>query len=114
MVESYGKFIQSVKADKPRLYSTLVSCKPFLSGKETIEFELSNQNQHDDFIKNLRSEMIKFLRDELLNDNIVIEIKISEVENQNMLYTSEEKFKHLLSKNPSLGNLKQQMNLDFD
>ena len=112
--EAFNKFVESIKTEKPRLYSTLVSCKPALSGKETIEFELSNQNQHDDFLKNLKSDMLKFLRDELLNDNIVIEINISEIEQQNMLYTSEERFKHLLSKNPSLGNLKQQMNLDFD
>jgi DNA polymerase-3 subunit gamma/tau len=111
---AFSHFVESIKLEKPRLYSTLATFQPILAGKEIIEITLSNQAQLDDFNKNVKSDMIKRLRDELLNDNIVLDIIISEFEQQNMLYTAEEKYRHLVSKNPTLGKLKQQMNLDFD
>jgi DNA polymerase III subunit gamma/tau len=111
---AYLKFVESIKTDKPRLYSTLKSQVPVLTGGFIIELSLSNQAQLDDFNKNVRQDLMNSLQDELQNDNIVINIKVTEQKEQNVPYTDEEKFKHMLSKNPALGKLKQQMNLDFE
>jgi DNA polymerase III subunit gamma/tau len=108
------RFVESIKVDKPRLYSTLKSQTPLLTGGFNIELTLSNQAQLDDFNKNIRQDLMSSLRDELQNDNIVLNIKITEQKDQNVPYTDEEKFRHMLAKNPALGKLKQQMNLDFE
>jgi DNA polymerase-3 subunit gamma/tau len=113
-VLAYNRFIESIKTDKPRLYSALKSHEPKLSGNSIIEIVFSNQAQQDDFAKNIKQDMTEFIRQELKNDNISIEMIISEKEQKNLLYTDEDKFKHLLAKNPSLGKLKQQLNLDFE
>ena len=110
----YNRFVESIKNEKPRLFSALNSHGPTLSGNSNVEIVFSNQAQQDDFVKNLKQEMTEFLRNELQNDNISIEMVISETEQKNLLYTEEDKFRHMLAKNPALGKLKQQMNLDFE
>ncbi len=110
----YNRFVDSIKTEKPRLFSALNSHIPKLSGNSTIEIVFSNQAQQEDFVKNLKQDMTEFMRNELNNDNISVEMKISEKEQKNLLYTDEDKYKHMLAKNPILGKLKQQMNLDFE
>jgi hypothetical protein len=40
---------------------------------------------------------------------------VQEVErNENILYTAEEKYDHMIKKNPNLGKLKERFNLDFE
>jgi DNA polymerase-3 subunit gamma/tau len=111
---AYNRFVESIKIEKPRLFSALNSHGPILSGNLNVELVFSNQAQQDDFVKNLKQEMTEFLRNELRNDNISIEMVISETEQKNLLYTEEDKFRHMVTKNPALGKLKQQMNLDFE
>jgi len=39
---------------------------------------------------------------------------ITDLPNETKLFTPEEKYKHMLSKNEDLGKLRQEFNLDFD
>lgn len=112
LLQAFINFVESIKQDKPRLFSSLLQ-EPVIEDN-ALRIVLSNQAQLDDFNKNIRSDMLKSIRDELMNDNVVIETRISEMEEQKGLYTAEEKFKHLVTKNPALGKLKQQFNLDFE
>jgi DNA polymerase-3 subunit gamma/tau len=114
LVSAYANYVNSIKEDKPRQYSSLTTQTPELVDKHTIKLVMSNSNQVDDFMKNIKPDLINHLRNELLNDSIVIEVQIEEQENQNRLFTAEEKLKHMIAKNPALGKLKQQFNLDFE
>lgn len=113
LIKAYNTFVDSLQGTKPRLHSALTQ-EPVLKNNNCIEISLSNNTLEDDFNRNVRSEMVNFIRNELKNDNIVIEIIISEIEEGNRLYTPEDKFKYLMSKNPSLGKLKKQFNLDLE
>lgn len=112
-LQAYNKYVDSLKDISPRVYSTLLQKPTFLSPLK-IELTLSNQTQEDDFNKNIRADISSFIRNELNNDNIVLELRISEVEEGNRLYTPEDKYKHMLAKNPALGKLKKQFNLDLE
>ena len=81
--------------------------QPRLSGSHTVDITLSNEAMQSDFDKNLSYDMTKFLRNELQNDNVIIEVIVTKQKEQNKLYTAEEKFKHLVSKNPALNELKK-------
>jgi DNA polymerase III subunit gamma/tau len=114
LTAAYNKYIEKIKSDKPRLYSTLETVLPKLSGIHTVEITLSNEAMQNDFDRNLNQDMTLFLRNELLNDNIRIEILVPKQQEHNILYTAEEKFKHMASKNPALANLKKKLDLDFE
>ena len=111
--KAYHTFVKQIQNSKPRLYSTLLQ-EPVFPKENTIEIILSNQNLEEDFTKNLKGDMIRFFRDELKNDDIVIDVRISEIEEGKQLYTPEDKFRYLLTKNPSLAKLKKQFNLDLE
>jgi DNA polymerase-3 subunit gamma/tau len=113
LLQAFSHYVESLQTTKPRLFSTL-NQKPKVLSPISLEILLSNMAQQEDFDKNIRSEMVNFLRNELSNDNIVIECRISVAEEGKKLYTADEKLKFMISKNPSLGKLKQQFNLDFE
>jgi DNA polymerase III subunit gamma/tau len=114
LLQSFNRFLETIKSIKPRLYSTLNTQHPHLSGSHTVEIILSNEALQNDFDKNLSHDMTIFLRDELQNDNIVIEVIVTKQKEHNKLYTAEEKFKHLALKNPALNELKKKLDLDFE
>jgi DNA polymerase-3 subunit gamma/tau len=114
LIQSFNHFLETIKSVKPRLYSTLNTQQPNLLGSHTVEITLSNEAMLNDFDKNLSHDMTHFLREELQNDNIVIEVLITKQKENNKLYTAEEKFKHLATKNPALNELKKKLDLDFE
>jgi len=114
LLETYKHFVETIKSNRPRLYSTLNTIEPVLSGTHIVELTLSNQTLQKDFDKNLNHDMTHFLRDELANDTIIIEVKVAKQNEQQKLYTSEEKFKYMVSKNPALNELKKKLDLDFE
>jgi DNA polymerase-3 subunit gamma/tau len=114
LINAFNNFVETIKSSKPRLYSTLNTLQPRLSGSHTVDITLSNEAMQSDFDKNLSYDMTKFLRNELQNDNVIIEVIVTKQKEQNKLYTAEEKFKHLVSKNPALNELKKKLDLDFE
>ena len=66
-------------------------------------------------IEEVKPGLLSFLESSLKNSSITIQAVLSEKEEQqNTLYTSEEKFEHMLKKNPNLVKLKERFNLDFE
>jgi hypothetical protein len=111
--KAFNKYVESIKESRPRYFSALSGgLETSSDNKLTLAF--SNQNLEDDFNKNVRPEMLRSICNELLNDTIVIETRILEQAEGAKLFTPEDKFKHLASKNPALGRLKQQFNLDIE
>jgi DNA polymerase III gamma/tau subunit len=114
LIAAYQKFVESIKNQHMRFYSALHQT-PKVSGQNTLIIELLNQTVLDDFQQTLKHQLQQFVRDELSNDNIVIEAKLAEVGSQHEIpYTGEEKLKFLISKNAVIGQLRQQLNLDLE
>lgn len=115
LLEKWQNFAQKIKNDKPRLFTTLKSQLPALKNDYTIEVEMNNGAQMDQFEKELKLDLTNYLRTELNNHKInIFTYLIKEEKTKNNLYTDEDKFKHLTKKNPNLGELKQKFNLDFE
>lgn len=115
LLEKWQNYAQKIKNDKPRLFTTLKSQLPALKNDYTIEVEMNNGAQMDQFDKELKLDLTNYLRTELNNHKInIFTYLIKEEKTKNNLYTDENKFKHLTKKNPNLGELKQKFNLDFE
>jgi len=115
LLEKWQNYAQKIKNDKPRLFTTLKSQLPALKNDYTIEVEMNNGAQMDQFNKELKLDLTNYLRDELNNHKInIFTYLIKEEKTKNNLYTDEDKYKHLTKKNPNLGELKQKFNLDFE
>ena len=99
---------------KPRIFNTLTSKDPKLEEDNIVSFVIDN-NLQEEKIKEIKNELLGFLKAELKNTSIDFKLIISDKEEENnKLYTAEDKYKHMLSKNEKLNNLKQEFNLDLE
>ncbi len=112
LVNVYQQFVETLR-ENPRFYLALRNGFQLIDDY-TIEIIFSNQITHDDFLQNLMGKLLTFLRNELKNDNIVITTKINESNEQNLPFTSDEKYKYLADLNKNVIKLRQQLNLDFE
>lgn len=112
---SWNTFAGIIKEDRPRLAVTLRSVQPRIQ-EDNIIVELNNGSQLDDFITSIKSEMEKYLRQEMHNSRIQILASVMESQEaqMNKLYTSEEKFRYLSQKNPVLNTFRQKLNLELE
>jgi DNA polymerase III subunit gamma/tau len=110
--EQWIKFANQISNRHPRLYNTLLANKPTITSQTSIEFEISNPLQQEALDK-LKPELLGHLRREL-NRNLELLFVINETIKESRLYQPEDKYEHMVKKNPSLAVFKQKFNLDFD
>ena len=112
LTEQWRKFANQIKDRHPRLHNTLLANKPGINSQTSIRFEISNPLQNEALNK-IKPELLSHLRREL-NGQLQLEICINETLQQNRLYLPEDKYEHMLKKNPVLAKFKQKFNLDFE
>ena len=113
LVDKWHEFSDKME-NKPRIFNTLTSKDPKLEENNIVSFVIDN-NLQEVKINEIKHELLAYLKDELQNSNIDLKIIITDIEAENnKLYTSEDKYNHMLSKNDNLGKLKQEFNLDLE
>ena len=113
--KAWNDFAEKIRADRPRMYNTLKGHIPEIGKENKIELVLDNTVQQDEFQKDIKQDMLMYMREVLKNDLIVIHTSVKTDEPaQTKLYTPEEKYKHMSKKNPDLDQLKKEFNLDFE
>lgn len=112
--QAWSKYADYIKPSRPRIYHTLMSTKPTLLNDTSISFDVMNTLQKDDLM-NVFNELISYLRRSLGSPLLELEFNVAEFESTNAKpYTLEDKFKHMIQKNPAVLTLKQVLGLDFD
>ena len=110
----WDNYTQQVKQKrKESLYATLTGNKPELRDDFLIQLTIDNKVQ-EEVIRKDKTSLMQFLKKELKNDDIHLETVIINTPENKKLYTSMEKYQHLVAKNPNLQKLKQQLDLEID
>lgn len=113
LIEKWHAFSNKV-GDRPRIFNTLTSKDPKLEENSIVSFVIDN-NLQEEKINEIRNELIAYLKKELRNGDIDLKLIITDLEEENnKLYTTEDKFNHMLSKNQNLAKLKKEFNLDLE
>lgn len=111
--KAWSEFATSIEKESVNLYVTLTSRTPELKDNFLVVFLVDNAIQADD-IQERKRELLGFLRKELNNASINLEVEISETVIEKRAYTPVEKFQKLTEKNPAMHSLKQKLDLDFN
>jgi hypothetical protein len=107
-------FIDTNLTQKPGYSSLLKNYLPDIGGDFVLNIFFETQLQLDMF-RELKNEIVIYLRKKLENKYITISETLLGQENTSAkLYTIEDKFKYLSQKQPNIIKLKQQLNLDFE
>jgi DNA polymerase-3 subunit gamma/tau len=115
LLEKWNEYADRIREERPRMSSSLKHHLPTLGDALQIEVSFSNTSQMEEFNRDIKKDLVNYLEDTLQNTQFKIIPVVQEVErNERMLYTSEEKYDHMIRKNPNLGKLKERFNLDFE
>ena len=115
LLEKWNEYADQIREERPRMSSSLKHHIPTLGDALQIEVIFSNSSQIEEFNRDIKQDLVCYLEDALQNTQFKIIPVVQEVDsNENILYTSEEKYDHMIKKNPNLGKLKERFNLDFE
>ncbi|RAU82637.1 DNA polymerase III subunit gamma/tau [Pontibacter arcticus] len=125
--DNYGAFVPVDEARLKTIWHAILRRK---KAENMMEYTLLNRNYHisDDneltlHLENhvmlaqfttLRPILLSELRKELGNKSIKLKAEVIELQDENKLYTSQDKFNYLADKFPVLVDLKQRLGLDTD
>lgn len=117
LMKIWEKYVESLKADSPRMYLALSSMKPVVEDDDkTIAIALRNNALLAEFKQHFKISLLAHLRQKLNHNMLEIkEIVLDPDQNsESRHYTEVDKLKFMIEKNPSLKKLRQDFNLDFE
>lgn len=110
---TWKKYAADLKAKGKTSYSvSMMSKVPVLKGESTIEFSINSKTQ-EETINEDKMNLLGFLRKELNNYSIQINLVMTTAEEKTNLYTATDRYKRLLEKNPNLSKFRQAFDLDI-
>lgn len=111
LVRAWNNYVQFT-SDKPVLQQTIQQCKPVLGTDFRVMLAVYNSSQ-EEIVMDERVRLVNYLRKELHNGAIELEIRICEAGDNVKSYTSKELFVKMLEHNPSLSKLTRELNLEL-
>ncbi|MCE9539103.1 MAG: DNA polymerase III subunit gamma/tau [Bacteroidetes bacterium] len=111
---TWDKYANDLKAKgRANLASALLSKRPVLTNESIIEFSVNNKALEES-INEDKLNFLGFLRKELNNFSIQLNLIMTVAEDKTNLYTATDKYKHLAEKNPTINKLRQAFDLDIE
>ncbi|MGE4287685.1 MAG: hypothetical protein AB7E36_03270 [Salinivirgaceae bacterium] len=97
------------------MYQVLKTHLPEKKSEHQLRVRLDNVSQQKDFMEKVHSRLTAYLKKQLKNSSIVLDVEVvEELSNQQLVYTAADKYNYLAEKNELLHKLKQNFNLDFE
>ncbi|GHV20870.1 DNA polymerase III subunit gamma/tau [Bacteroidia bacterium] len=112
LIVKWKAYAQDIK-EKIHLKNTMFNILPDLKDGETILVSVYNPEQAQK-LQEESASLTEFLRRELKNTFIRMEVNITEQENTQIAYTESDKYKLFVSKNPHLQQLVNEFRLRLD
>ena len=110
--DAWKKYAETLR-EKIHLKNTMLNNLPALKENYRIEVLVYNPQQ-EQALKDEITSLIEFLKKELKNTSIVIEVSITEENMKKTAYTDKEKFDLMASKNENLSSLVKEFKLRLD
>lgn len=95
------------------LAAALMSKRPVMLSASSLEFTVNNKALEES-INEDKMNFLTFLRQQLNNYDIQLQVVISTAEEKANLYTATDRYKHLAEKNPAINKLRQAFDLDIE
>jgi len=114
LLNFWNQYAEKIKREgKINIYTIMTANPPALLENFVIELAIENKVQ-EELLMNEKVDLLNFLRTELKNFGIELITKHVEATGKKHLYTSTEKYKHMVEKNPKLEEFRRRFNLDID
>lgn len=113
LLQPWLVYAEKLKAQgRMNMYSTLTKRQPHIGENYAVTFQIDNAAQEIELTRE-KADFVEFLRNQLQNFLMDVTFQITESDEQTGLYTNSKKFEAMVKKNPNLGKLTQNLNLDI-
>jgi len=112
LLATWNEYAELIKNNDLDIYSTLTKNAPTLAGNNTIQLKIFNKAQEHD-LSEIKAELLSFIRNRLNNFDISLTTFIEKGAAEEGLYTSADKYKKLVEKNPLLEELRKKLDLEI-
>ena len=112
LIKVWKMLSEKFKTDK-NLYYTLSNKTPEVKENHLITFAVDNKIQKDE-LEDRKADIMAFVREELKNYHVQLEVMVSDASSITKPYSPKEKYNEMVKKNPALQHLKDQLNLEID
>ncbi|WP_069660699.1 DNA polymerase III subunit gamma/tau [Arcticibacter eurypsychrophilus] len=110
---AWNKYAQDIlKENKMSIYTLMHANEPVLKDNFQVEVIVDNRIQ-ENLLVHEKVDLLNRLRVELQNFDIDLIVRYIEKNEKKQLYTSHDKYQHLVAKNPQLDDLRKRFNLDL-
>ena len=99
--------------EQTRLTSFILSNRPNLLSEKNFEITVNNNSQEKEFNR-LKPDIVVFLRNQLQNSSISMNIKMVEETERTRGTSPEDRFRLMTEQNPALAKLRDGLNLEID
>jgi len=114
MLKYWNAYAEKIKKEgKINIFTIMTANPPVLLDNFLIELVIENKIQ-EDLLSSEKVDLLNYLRVELKNFSIDLQTRQLVKTQKRRLYTSSEKYQHMLEKNPNLEEFKRRFNLDLD
>lgn len=109
LTDAWNRYLETI-TDRPSLMSVLSGVPERDGAQLTLKVGSSVQEGE---VRQIKPELVNWLRTELKNDDIEIITKFERFENERVLFSDSEKLVAMIQRNPELLELKKRFDLDF-
>jgi DNA polymerase-3 subunit gamma/tau len=114
MLKFWNSYAEKIKKEgKINIFTIMTANPPVLLDNFLIELLIENKIQ-EDLLSSEKVDLLNYLRVEMKNFSIDLQTRHMEQTQKKRLYTSSDKYQHMLEKNPNLEEFKRRFNLDLD
>ncbi|MFZ0280785.1 MAG: DNA polymerase III subunit gamma/tau [Bacteroidales bacterium] len=111
---AWKEFTDHIKSDGTRVASMFKSIKAEVENDQNIKVHLSNAAQKDLFVQTYKHRIINFMNTRFGTNDFDIETVVDISENNDILYSDDQKFSYMTTKYPDLKDFKKAFNLDIN
>ncbi|MFA6924037.1 MAG: DNA polymerase III subunit gamma/tau [Bacteroidales bacterium] len=107
------KYSETIPKNNLSFITLLTKRKPLLKENNVVLLTIDNKAQQNE-LNTRKAELLEFIRKELDNNQIQLEIFIEKTTTESKPYTDSDKLVEMQKKNPNLENLRKQFDLDIE
>ena len=111
--KSWNKFHQKLlNKGRKNLASIIAIAEPEVLENNEISYTLTNETNKIELERN-KNELLNFLKTELTNSNIKLNIKVNRLKEKTFIYSPIEKYEKLKKINPRIESLRKEFKLNL-
>lgn len=106
------QYANRLPQEQTAMAARMKNMNPFMAGPEQIRVEVENEQVKQDLLE-ISNDLIRFMRKELHNSHLQLEVALLDLHKTQRAYTKREQLEAIIKKYPDVEQLRKELKLEF-